>query len=50
MLKLLENFTFSQILFFVILLALAIKEAVTLVEWTVDKLRKAFKKESKEEQ
>lgn len=44
MLELLTTYSVTEILVFVVMLAIAIKEVVTLVEWAVKKLKQVFKK------
>ena len=44
MLELLTTYSIAEILMFVVMLAIAIKEVVTFVEWAVTKLRQLFKK------
>ena len=42
MLEFLENYSFSQIIIFIIFLAIAIKEGITLITWFKDFFRKKF--------
>ena len=44
MLELLTTYSIAEILMFVVMLAIAIKEVVTFIEWAVTKLRQLFKK------
>ena len=45
MLTLLQRYSISEILIFIILLALAIKGVISFIDWTVEKIRKVFNKE-----
>lgn len=44
MLALLEKYSISEILVFIVLLALAIKGVISFVDWTIEKVKKAFNK------
>ena len=46
---LIDNYSFSEIMTFLITFALALKGFVTFWEWAVDKLKNKFKKESDKE-
>lgn len=43
--KLLSTYSVSEILMFIVILALAVKAVVTFWDWAVDRLRKVFAKE-----
>lgn len=45
MLALLQRYSISEILIFIILLALAIKGVITFIDWTYEKIKKAFNKQ-----
>ena len=47
MLELLETYSFSQIIIFIIFLAIAIKEGITLITWFKDFFRKKFNDDMK---
>lgn len=44
MLALLQKYSVSEILIFIVLLALAIKGVVSFIDWTYEKIKKAFNK------
>lgn len=46
---LIDNYSFSEIMTFLITFALALKGLVTFWEWAIDKLKNKFKKESDKE-
>ena len=48
--KLFSNYSVSEVIMFIIVLALAIKGLVTFIDWGYDRLKKHFKSEQKEEQ
>lgn len=48
--NLLTQFSIEQIILFIVALAAAIKAVATFWDWAIDKLRKVFNKENKEEQ
>lgn len=45
MLALLQRYSVSEILIFIVLLALAIKGVITFIDWTHEKIKKAFNKQ-----
>lgn len=49
---LLENYTISEIVIFVVLFVIALKEAITIIDWFKDKIRKVYDQNyhAKEEQ
>ena len=47
MVTLLESYSVGQILFFIVILAIALKEFFVLMDWIKDRLRKSFIKEDK---
>lgn len=49
MLELLQTYSVSQILVFIVILALAIKGVVSFLDWGVERLRKIFSKETQSE-
>lgn len=49
MLELVQNYTMSEILAFLITFALAIKGLVTFYDWSVERLKRIFKKETDQE-
>lgn len=49
MLELLTNYSGSEILIFIVSLAIAIRGIVVFCDWAVDRLRKIFKEESAQE-
>lgn len=44
MLALLQKYSISEILVFIVLLALAIKGVISFVDWVIEKIKKAFNK------
>lgn len=48
--KLFNAYTITEIIIFIILLAIAIKGFVTFFDWAKDRLTKKFKKDSKQDQ
>jgi hypothetical protein len=48
MLDLLSNYSLSEILTFLVIICLAIKGFITFWDWAVDRLRKAFNKETQQ--
>ena len=48
--NLLTQFSIEQIILFIVALAAAIKAVTTFWDWAIDRLRKVFNKENKEEQ
>lgn len=46
MLELLQKYSLTEIITFIVLLALAIKGIITFWDWAVDRLKKAFKEEN----
>ena len=49
MLELLNNYSLTEIIIFLVLFSLALKGVVSFWDWGVDRLRKIFNKESKKE-
>lgn len=45
MIDLLTNYSLGEILVFVVITAIALKEAITFFDWMHDKLKKRFQKE-----
>lgn len=50
MLELLNHYSITDVIVFLVLFALALKGCINFWDWSVDRLRKVFKKESKQEQ
>lgn len=50
MLDLIQNYSISEILSFLVILALGIKGVITFYDWAKERIRKVFDKEVKEEQ
>ena len=47
--KLFSTYSVSEIVMFLILLALAVRGSVTFVDWAIERIKKIFNKQKKEE-
>jgi hypothetical protein len=50
LLELLKNYSVGEIIIFIVLLALAVKEVVSFIDWTSSRLKLKFTKDNTEEQ
>lgn len=50
MLDLLNKYSLTEIVVFIVMLGIALKELITFIDWASDRLKRVFKKETSQEQ